>query len=128
MVGFVPSHLAISVCTVEEITDVAPNSVTKRSEFRIVSCPTEIRYVTLSEILIGIANLERHIDVFDVWRPTESIEHCNDHFAKATSLTGTNIVDPTTIRLLEKKADNRNDVVYVDKVAALVSISDTIPM
>src|SRR6202030_3340287 len=55
----------------EEVPDIAADGGVERREARIVAGAMQVLDRGLREILIGVADRDRHVDVFDVGLPAE---------------------------------------------------------
>src|ERR1700688_3377801 len=103
--------LPIAVGEVEITADVLTDRRLKRREAGIIAGAAQVLDTALGEVLILAADRVRHLDIFDIGRPAERLEHGADHVAKAFGLAGADIKDATDRGRVEQPAQHRNGVV-----------------
>src|SRR5262249_40406865 len=88
-----PFPLPIAIRAVEESRDVARDRIVERHERRGEARTPQILDLGLREILVAVAHLRRHVDIFDVGRAPERREHREHHGAEARGLPGADVED-----------------------------------
>src|SRR5204863_10028047 len=87
------SRLPVTVGAVEEPRDVTLDGIRQGGERLSISGAPQIFDFRLREILIAVANADRHIDILDIGCAPQRREHGSDQIAKARRLAGAGIVD-----------------------------------
>src|SRR4029078_3408383 len=116
----------VSVVAVEIARNVLADRSFKRREAGIISGATQSLDARLGEVLILSADRPRHIDVFDIRRLTQRLEHGTDHIAETLRLSGADVENTIDACCLQQPPQYGNRIVYIDEVAALVTIGDSI--
>src|SRR6187549_907098 len=118
--------LPVAVVTVEIAGDVLADGRFERRKTGIISGATQSLDARLGEILILSADRRRHIDVFDIRRLTQRLEHGTDHVAETLRLSGADVENAIDACCLHQPPQDGNRIVYINEVAALVTIGDAI--
>src|SRR6185312_8122195 len=100
----------VTIGAVEIAGYVGCNRLLERREAGVIACPPQILDRALREILVLTADRIRHLDVFDIGRFPERLEHRRDHVAEAFRLAGADVEDAADRRRAEQPAHNRNRV------------------
>src|SRR5512144_660506 len=116
--------LPVAVVTVEIAGDVLADGRLERRKTGIISGAAQTLDPRLGEVLILSADRRRHIDVFDIRRLTERLEHGTDHVAETLRLSGADIENAIDACCLKQTTQDGNRIVYINEVAALVTIGD----
>src|ERR1019366_7633120 len=87
-----PDHsLPIAIGAIEIVGDIVADSALERREAGVIAGAAQVLDGALREILILAADRVRHLDIFDIGRPPESLEHGVDHVAEAFGFAGADI-------------------------------------
>ena len=116
--------LPVAVVTVEITGDVLADGGLKRRKARIIAGAPQALDPRLSEILILATDRLRHLDVFDVRRPTHRLEHGADHVAETLGLSGADVENTVDARCFQQPPQDGNRIIYVDEIAALITVGD----
>src|SRR5271166_5205003 len=81
----------IAVGPVEEGIDVAIDRLLERREAGVVACPAQVLDPGLREILVLIAQLRGHVDIFDPRLAAERGKHGGDQIAEAARVSGSHV-------------------------------------
>src|SRR4029078_1551707 len=108
--------LPVSVVAVEIARDVLADRSFKRREAGIVAGTAQPLDPRLGEVLILSADRRRHIDVFDIRRLTQRLEHGTDHIAETLRLSGADIAHASDACSLQQPPQDGNRIVYINEV------------
>src|SRR5712692_1237160 len=86
-----PSWSPVAIRAVEVPCHIMAHRVRERGEGGAVARAPQILGRALREILIAVADLGRHVDIFDVRRPSQRGEHGEDQLAEARRPAGADV-------------------------------------
>ena len=114
----------ISIGAIEIATHVFLDPVFQSGEIGIEAGAAQIFGLGLREILIGVADRLRHLDVFDVWLPAERRQHRQHQIAETARLAGADVEDTRYRGRLKQPAHHGDGIIHVNEVALLLAIGD----
>src|SRR5271155_5066494 len=114
----------MAIGAIEIPADVTLHALLDRSEVSSKSGAAQIGDLGLREILIGVADRSRRVDIFDFWFAAECGERGRHQIAEAARLTGADIEDSRHRGRLQQPSHDGNRVVDVDEITLLLAIGD----
>src|SRR4249920_4119451 len=117
--------LAVTVFTVEITGNILIHGSVERQEAGIIARMAQAIDTRLREVLILRADRFGHVNIFDIFRQAQRLEHGVDHVAEAFCFAGTHVEDAIYARCLQQPAQDRNCIVHINKIAALIAIRNT---
>ena len=101
-----------------------PHRVFERRERGIIAGSPQITGLGLGEILVAVADLGRHVDIFDGRRAAQRREHGADQVAEAARRAGADVENARHFGRGEQPAHHADGVVHIDEIAFLLAIGD----
>src|SRR3569623_2789576 len=114
----------IAIRAVEIIFYKRADRILQRREAATISGAAQMLAIGLGEILVAVADLLGHGDIYDVFFGAERRIGRHDQVAEAARMTGADIEDAADIRALHQPHHDAQHVVDVDEVAPLLAIGD----
>src|SRR5277367_404217 len=114
----------MAIGAIEISADVTLHALLDRSEVSSKSGAAQIADLGLREILVGVADRSRHVDIFDFRFAAECREHSCHQIAEAARLAGANIENTRHRRRLQQPSHDGHRVFDVDEIALLVAVGD----
>src|SRR3569623_1711628 len=121
-------HSTIAIWTIEIIFYKRADRILKRREAAIIPGAAQMLAIGLGEILVAVADLLGHVDIFDVFFGAERRIGRHDQVAEAARMTGADIENAADIRALHQPHPDAQNVVDVAEVAPLIAIGDAVAM
>src|SRR5262249_30337041 len=104
---------------------VAPDRLGERREARVIAGAAQIFDRRLREILVAVADLRRHVHVFDVGRAPKCGEHSGDEVAETLTLASAAAIDAVDLRRVDEPGHSRDRVVDMDEVTPLLAVANS---
>src|SRR5262249_21395551 len=120
--------LPITIVAIEIARDVLAYGNFKRRETSVVAHAPQSFDAGFGEVLVLAANGLRHVNIFDIHRPAKRIEHRTDHVAETFSSASSDVENAIYSTCAQQPSQNRNGVIDIDEISALLAIGNTLTM